>query len=280
MVVPGRIAATALVLVLLLAAASTARTAPPAPAQAPANVAQSAEAEPPEGPHFVDRFDKLEEAARWTISDGWSNGAWVSNDWRRAQVQIAPEGLAITMARNPPAAEKPYSSGEISTHETYRHGYFEARLRMPRGPGLVVGVFTYTRPEGEDSWNEIDMELLGRDTRTLELTYHVAGEAKKEEIHLPFDAAEGFHTYAFEWRPDAIIWYVDNVVVHEARGAAIEHMDRSQRFYVSLWNSRELYRWVGRIDPAQAPWRLDVACVAQAAAYVGRSLCAPGAAAP
>ena len=277
MVVPGRIAATALVLVLLLAAASTARTAPPAPAQATANVAQSAEAEPPEGPHFVDRFEKLEEAARWAISDGWSNGDWVSNDWRRAQVQIAPEGLAITMARNPPAAEKPYSSGEISTHETYRHGYFEARLRMPRGPGLVVGVFTYTRPEGEDSWNEIDMELLGRDTRTLELTYHVAGEAKKEEIHLPFDAAEGFHTYAFEWRPDAIIWYVDNVVVHEARGAAIERLDRNQRFYVSLWNSTELYRWVGRIDPAQAPWRLDVACVAQAAAYAGRSLCAPAA---
>ena len=274
---PGRIAATALVLVLLLAAASSARTEPSAPAQASANVAQSAQAEPPEGPPFVDHFDKLEEAARWAISDGWSNGDWVSSDWRRSQVQLAPEGLAIIMARNPRAAEKPYSSGEISTHETYRYGYFEARLRMPRGPGLVVGVFTYTRPEGEESWNEIDMELLGRDTRTLELTYHVAGEATKQEVRLPFDAAEGFHTYAFEWRPDAIVWYVDNVVVHEARGAAIERLDRNQRFYVSLWNSTELYRWVGRIDPAQAPWRLDVACVAQAAAYAGRSLCAPAA---
>lgn len=273
---PGRIAATALVLALLLAVSSTARTAPPAPevGGATVNVAQSVEAAPPQSPHFVDRFGQLEEEARWAISDGWSNGDWVSSDWRREQVQLSPEGLAIIMARNPPAAEKPYSSGEISTHETYQHGYFEARLRMPRGPGLVVGVFTYTRPEGEDSWNEIDMELLGRDTRTLELTYHVAGEAKKQEVRLPFDAAEGFHTYAFEWRPDAIIWYVDNVVVHEARGDAIERMDRNQRFYVSLWNSTELFRWVGRINPAQAPWRLDVSCVAQAAVYSGRSLCA------
>jgi|CXWL01.1.fsa_nt_gi beta-glucanase (GH16 family) len=266
------LAVLALLVVLLLTRfidptpnAESAVNAPPAP---------NAPSDPVHAPHFVDRFQSLDEE-RWAVSDGWSNGDWVANDWRRDRLRLTSNGLAIVMGDTPAGAEKPYASGEISTHDTYRYGYFEARLRMPRGEGLVVGLFTFARPQGAVSWNEIDMELLGRDTRTLELTYHSGGRPKKHEVRLPFDAAEGFHTYAFEWRPDAIRWYVDNVLVHEARGAMVERMDQEQRFMVNLWNSNALHRWVGDIDPAQAPWTLEVACVAQAGAYRGRSLCMP-----
>jgi endo-1,3-1,4-beta-glycanase ExoK len=224
--------------------------------------------------NFIDRFTRL-NTARWSVSHGWSNGAWTENDWRREQVRVTPEGLAITLAPNPPGEDKPYASGEIATHETYLYGYFEARLRIPRGQGLVVGFFTFTRPEGRGSWNEIDMEFIGRDSRWLEVAHHVEGRASREIVVLPFDAAEEFHTYAFEWRPDAVRWYVDNVLVHEARGPRVERMTRPQRFYVNLWNSRQLYRWVGHIDPNGAPWTLTVACVARAPEYRGVSLCAP-----
>ena len=222
--------------------------------------------------NFIDQFRGL-DATRWVVSDGWSNGDWVENDWQRHQVNLTPEGLAITMDRNQAGSEKPYASGEIVSHEWYRYGYFEARMRVPRGDGVVTGLFTFTRPRGNSSWHEIDMEFVGRDTRTLELAYHVEGHPTKHLVHLPFDAAAGFHTYAFEWRPDAIRWYVDNVLVHEARGRSVERMDAHQRFIVNLWNTAELHRWTGTIRPRDAPWTLTVSCMAQAPDYQGEALC-------
>lgn len=227
------------------------------------------------GAGFVDRFVSLSEGQRWAVSDGWSNGAWTANDWRRGQLSLRPEGLAITMAANPPGEDKAFASGEISTTEAYRYGYFETRFRMPRGSGLVVGAFTFTRVGGPRSWNEIDMEILGRDTRTIELTYHVAGRPTKHVEHLAFDAAGDFHTYAFDWRPDVIRWYIDDKLVLESRGADVEALSQPQRFIVNLWNSEQLHRWVGPIRGEEAPWTLMVACVAHAAEYPGHALCGP-----
>jgi beta-glucanase (GH16 family) len=221
---------------------------------------------------FIDRFTRL-NTGRWVVSHGWSNGNWMENEWRREQVAITPEGLDITLAANVHGTDKPYASGEIATHEAYLYGYYEARMRVPRGGGLVVGFFTFTRPEGRSSWHEIDMEFLGRDSRWLELTHHVEGQARRRVIVLPFDAAEEFHTYAFEWRPDVLRWYVDNVLVHEARGPEVTRLNRPQRFFINVWNSRELHRWVGRIDPEAGPHTLTVSCVARAAEYRGVSLC-------
>lgn len=221
---------------------------------------------------FIDRFMRF-NTTRWGVSD-WANTALADNDWRRSQVSVTPEGLAITLAANPPGANKPYVSGEIFTHERYLYGYYETRMRVPRGEGLVVGFFTFTRPEGRSSWDEIDMEFLGRDPRWLELALHAGGRSQNKIVVLPFDASADFHTYGFEWRPDAIRWYVDNVLVHEVRGERVERMTRPQRFYLNLWNSSALYRWVGRIEPNEAPWTLTVSCVARALEYRGASLCA------
>lgn len=222
---------------------------------------------------FIDRFNRL-NTARWEVSDGWSNGAWTENEWRSQQVAITPEGMTITLEPNPPGSEKAYRSGEIASREHFLYGYYEARMRLPRGQGLVVGFFTYTRPAGRSTWHEIDMEFIGRDTRWLELAHHVEGRARNKTIVLPFDAADDFHTYAFEWRPDVLRWYVDNRLVHEARGPEVERLTRRQRFYLNVWNSRQLYRWVGQIDPREAPHVLTVSCIARAPEYRGASLCA------
>jgi endo-1,3-1,4-beta-glycanase ExoK len=173
-----------------------------------------------------------------------------------------------------PEGPKEYSGGEIGTHERFVYGYFEARLRVARGEGLVTALFSYARDDGRRSWREIDMEIAGRDTRRLELAYHVAGRARKHVVDLPSDAAADFHTYGFAWTPEAIRWYVDNELVHEARGRGVAAMTTPQRFMINLWNSRRLRRWVGDIDSAKAPWRATLACAAVAPHYEGRSLCA------
>lgn len=225
-----------------------------------------------EGVAFIERFRTLDDN-RWVFSDGWNNGGFMENDWRRSALSRGPEGLAITMDWNEQGAAKLFSSGELQSRESFQYGYFEARMKVPKGEGIVTGLFTYTQPQGRSTWEEIDIEILGRDTRTMEVTYHVHGRSRQTGIDLGFDASEAFHTYAFEWTEDALRWYVDNRLVHEVRGARVADLRRSQRFYIQLWSTAELYRWAGHINPEEAPWVLNVACVAQAREYRGASLC-------
>lgn len=226
-----------------------------------------------EQPHgFVDSFAVLDES-RWRIADGWSNGSWTANDWRRTQIRRIPSGIQITLGRNPGGSDKRFSSGELQSEDVYQYGYFETRMQAPRGSGLVTGFFTYTRPTGENSWDEIDIEILGRDTRSIQLTYFRNGQRHIETIPLGFDAAEGLHTYGFEWRPERIRWYVDGRMVHEENGTNGPIPHRRQRLYLHLWNTDTLTEWLGRILPWEGPWRLNVSCIAYAPTYENRSLC-------
>jgi len=225
----------------------------------------------PSGPSFIDNFAILDEV-RWRIADGWSNGEWTANDWRRSQIRRTPQGLEFTLARSR-GGDKPYSSGEIQSDDVFRYGYFEARMQVPRGSGLVSGFFTYTRPGGENTWDEIDIEILGRNTRAIQMTYFRRGQRHIVTRPLPFDAAAGMHTYAFEWMPGHIRWYVDGRLFHEERGANGPLPQATQRLYLHLWNTQTLTDWLGPIRPSEAPWRLNLACIARAAQYPGRMLC-------
>jgi beta-glucanase (GH16 family) len=155
----------------------------------------------------------------------------------------------------------------------HRYGYFEARMRAPRGSSMVTGFFTFTRPHGRRSWDEIDIEILGRDTRSILFSYFNDGERRMHEHQLGFDAAEGFHTYAFEWTPRYIRWYVDGRLSHEATGAEVPIPDAPQRLYLNLWNSETLTSWVGPLPTQGSRWTLRVSCLAHAVRYRGQPLC-------
>lgn len=169
-------------------------------------------------------------------------------------------------------AQKPYMSGELRYLGWFRYGYFASRFRAARGGGLVVAFFSFADPISDEGQNEIDMELTGNAMRQIELTYHVNGHHHRDIVQLGFDASTGFHTYAFEWLPDSIRWYVDNRLIHISR-ADVEGLNRPQQIFVSLWNSLRMPRWLGRIEPAAAPWTMTVSCVAYAPEYRGRPLC-------
>lgn len=223
---------------------------------------------------FIDRFETIDET-RWRVSHGWSNGEWTANDWRREQFRLTPGALEVTLARRR-GGEKRFSSGELQSDMPFHYGYFEIRMRTPRGSGVVSGFFTYTRPGAAATWDEIDIEILGRNTRSVQFTYFTAGQRYISTYRLPFDAAEGMHTYGFDWQADYIRWYVDGVLFHEERGARGPLPQSQQRLYLHLWNSETLRGWLGPILPWDGPWRLDVNCIAYAPAYEGRSLCQAG----
>jgi endo-1,3-1,4-beta-glycanase ExoK len=226
------------------------------------------------GKAFIERFegDQIDED-HWYVSDGWSNGDWMESEWRRSQISLTREGLRLAVSRGPDGAKKPLAGGEVQTHQTFRYGYFETRMRIPRDPGLIAGAFTYAGRDDGKAAEEIDIEFLGKATKRVELTIHENNRSTHKKIELPFDAAEGFHSYAFDWQPNRVRWYVDGVMVHEVTGQTAANLTRPQKLMISNWATRELRAWAGEIDPSGGPWMLDVACVAYAPKYEGKPLC-------
>ncbi|MFT3725693.1 MAG: family 16 glycosylhydrolase [Hyphomonadaceae bacterium] len=247
---------------------------PATPGASPAPAAPSRPSQLPQiGEAFIEKFESADLHDRWFVSDGWSNGDWLDNDWRGSQTTSGNGSVKLTMEPGPADSKKPLASGEIRTLATFRYGYFEFRARVPRDPGLVSGLFTYADPAGAARSNEIDIEFVGKDTRRVELTIHENGKPTHQKVRLPFDAADGMHTYAFDWRPNSLRWYVDGEMVHEVVGGAAARLVHPQQIFLSLIGSRKLNGWLGPLDLKKGPWTLQVGCVAYAPDRPSKSLC-------
>lgn len=229
---------------------------------------------PQQGKAFVDRFDTGFLHERWMASDGWSNGDWTSNDWQASQIQFTKDGLRIVLEKSPEGSEKPMMGGEIRTNEFFRYGYFEMKMKMPRGMGIIMGFFTYAGADGPVKPHEIDIEILGRHPRIYETALHEGGSALGKKIDLPFDSSDGFHTYGFDWQPDGVRWYADGKLIHSDNQGRAIRIQRPQQLMISLWASDKLKGWLGPLDVNGGPYHLDVRCAGYAPAYTGKQLCA------
>lgn len=225
------------------------------------------------GEPFIERFRDKSLSDHWFISDGWDNGEHMDNDWQKSQLSLGPNGLALTLEKAPDGHTKPMVSAEVRTLPFYRYGYFEARVKVPKGAGVVTGIFTYAHLDGDVRSNEIDIEILGKDTRTLEATIHQNGKSSLKRVRLPFDSADGFHSLGFDWQPDAVRWYADGQLIFEETGPVVAGLVRPQQLIFDLWGSTQLKDWVGPFDQTKGPWKLEIACVAYEPAYPGRVIC-------
>jgi endo-1,3-1,4-beta-glycanase ExoK len=220
---------------------------------------------------FVDRFLHL-DAASWLVADGWSNGDSFLNDWRRSQLGTGRSGLTVTMDRNS-ASRNGYSSGEIQSRNVYHYGYFEARMTPASGSGLDTGFFTYIGPSQGKPGNEIDVEILGKNTRAVQFTYHVGSEQRATTITLPFDAADQPHVFGFDWQPRYIRWYVDGQMMHEETGNRLPLPSEPQNIIFDLWGSNSFTSWMGRFTWPSHPIIARLQCVAAAPHFTGKPIC-------
>lgn len=157
--------------------------------------------------------ERMEEA------DGWGNGDVFDATWRKDNIVFEDGVMKMSIDIDNEAGEDDpnYSGAEYRTSDFYHYGLYEVSMKPIENDGVVSSFFTYTGPSDDNPWDEIDIEFLGKDPTSIQFNYYTNGIGEHEYVYeLGFDASEEFHTYAFEWLPDSIIWYVDGEEVYKA----------------------------------------------------------------
>ncbi len=118
-----------------------------------------------------------------------------------------------------------YRSGRINTQNKHdiKYGRIEAKIKVPEGKGFLPAF--WMMPQDEDYYGiwpkcgEIDiMEVLGDQINTNYGTLHYGEPHKQNQgsIQLPEgDFAHEYHTFAIEWEPGVIKWFMDDQQYYE-----------------------------------------------------------------
>ncbi len=151
---------------------------------------------------------------------------------------------------------KDYKGAELRTSASFTYGRFEVNYKASHGAGQTSTFFTYHElgSAGTAEWNEIDIEMLGRYYDDIQFNPITPGQINHEHHQwVGFDPTAEFHTYAIEWTPAYVAWFIDGEEVHRQTGAHIEALDRNQKIMMNIWQPA-YPSWVGTLDTRMFPF--------------------------
>jgi endo-1,3-1,4-beta-glycanase ExoK len=202
------------------------------------------------GKSFVDDFTTFNRS-RWYVADGWTNGDHQNCIWSKDQLKIADGVLTLSFEKKK-IKHLDYACAEIQTKKRFGYGVYEARLKTDTGSGLNAAFFTFVGPADKQPHDEIDFEVLTRDTTKVSVNTYVSQKPKNGAVvDVKGGTNTGFNDYAFVWEKDSLRWYLNGQLVHTAPNAA-ELPTHAQKIFFSLWGTETLNDWMG---PFQDPGR-------------------------
>jgi beta-glucanase (GH16 family) len=168
---------------------------------------------------FSDLTRQMPDESIWWYETG--DGGWGNNEiqnyvaGKKGSTVVAEQSNG-TLKINLVKSGSEILSARINSVKSWTYGYFEARLKLPKGKGTWPAF--WMMPEVYTSWpkcGEIDiMEEVGYNPNYTSSTIHCsayngsAGTQKTAE-QLTANAQDEFHVYALEWTADYIKTYVD-----------------------------------------------------------------------
>lgn len=182
---------------------------------------------------FADEFDTLSVAAhvlgdkRWTAHTPWNGDfgdAEFVNPGPREPFSVAGGTLRITARKD---AQGHWRSGLMAAADAtgnghgVEYGYFEARMKMPPGPGTWPAFWLMSlQPAGDKRPTvEVDVvEYYGHQADRYHVTGHVwypkpdqrMSRHEGSKILVPDGSlVDGFHTYGVRVEPTTITYYLD-----------------------------------------------------------------------
>lgn len=178
----------------------------------------------------VAQVGNAERAWKLVWSDEFSSSSLDSTKWRAEDVTLvknnelqsyAPSAVSIRdgmlVISSTVAAKdgRPYTSGLIESRGKFARafGKFEMRAKLPGTKGLWPAFWLLP---ADESWPpEIDiMEALGHEPKKVHMTNHWGVWPNTQHEGTPFegpDFTKDFHTFAVEWFPDRMDFFVDGV---------------------------------------------------------------------
>ena len=140
------------------------------------------------------------------------------------------------------SSQQTFLSGALSTYDkfTQKYGYFEARMKIPSHVGTFPAFWLYhQRRSYEDTQRtEIDiMENLGHAPWYIYNSFHYntgvrAYEFGQHNFLTPdptgqfyngTDFSQNYHTYAVEWEPGVIKWFIDGQQISQLYNSNVDY---------------------------------------------------------
>jgi beta-glucanase (GH16 family) len=184
-------------------------------------------------------------------------------------------GLLTIHLRREPHRGKAFTGGGIISKETFRYGYYEARVKMHGGAGWHQPVWAMNAGDGSTTYparmrTEIDAMEYDSDvawkghmglikwkgpgtSSSLTCTPGVYRGA------LGFDAAADFHTYGFAWTPKDVRFHLDG----DLRCVLHYPPADGEHDAINFWLTAIAYeKAAGKVDEARLPGKMLVDRVA------------------
>ena len=211
---------------------------------------------------FRDDFDYL-DTSRWQLMEhSWGGNlaifseSSVSVDNGLMTLELLPAEPNIVMD----GETKRFYGAEVRSIQTIEYGRVTARAKFAKGSAVVSSLVTIYTPWPADNWNELDIELLGKDPQQIQynamiydgpinygtVTESVSPTQFPAKRALGFDASEGFHTYTIQWTPASAEFYVDGVLQH-VWNDRIDLMTLPQNILLTIWAS-DSPEWAGPVQ--------------------------------
>lgn len=168
--------------------------------------------------------------ADWNVEThepGWVNSEWQAYVDSADNIQVKDGKLLLKPVKTVDKdGNASYTSGRINTQgrHDFKYGYFECRAKVPTGKGYLPAFWMMPTDENlYGQWpkcGEIDiMEVMGQETNKAYGTIHYGEPHAQSQGTYSVSAADNFadnyHTYAVDWEPGKITWYIDGIKYHE-----------------------------------------------------------------
>jgi beta-glucanase (GH16 family)/pimeloyl-ACP methyl ester carboxylesterase len=174
---------------------------------------------------FSDEFDGTSlDTSRWTYRTGprlWS-------DQKAENVSVSGGMLRIALKKEK-SGGLDYTAGGIISRDEFSYGYYEARIKLPRGKGWHTSFWTMRagdRTAPDRRYQEIDVcEQDSVDPTSYSANFHIY------KPHTSFgykritraDLSEGFHIYGANFTARRVDFYLDGALVHTIDISGVPH---------------------------------------------------------
>jgi len=176
------------------------------------------------------------DSSKWSFDIGtgcpnncnWGNNELETYTNRTVNAHVEGGSLVIKALKEtftgPDNITRNYTSARLLTKNRFAQAYgrFEARLKVPYGQALWPAFWMLGDNIDAVNWpncGEIDiMENIGREPSIVHGTFHGPGYSGGQGISAAYSLPNGqkfaddFHTFAVEWEPNVMRFYVDGLL--------------------------------------------------------------------